>query len=199
MNSTDRVQETETGTNEKSQVKLQIAQYLEQQPESMRVFHRWMKVLEWVSLGVVAIIFILALYVSFNWTQVQAKAIPTAWFAFPASFSLTLLLLGIHTVILKAFPPVSWFRNATWRVASPIAPTAKTLKFTTGREAIGSGWLVIAGALLLGAFWGAFIYASWTVNWAMLKPLITILAIVFAVGFVISLISTTLQKVSKSH
>ncbi len=58
------------------QLKRQIAQYMEQQPASSRLFHKWMKGLEVASLVFVAAVFILALYVSINWPLVPVKAIP---------------------------------------------------------------------------------------------------------------------------
>jgi len=177
----------------------QLAQYVEQQPESMQAFHTWMTCLEAASLVVVAAVFILALYLSINWTSVPAKVIPTAWFAFPGNFSLTVLLLGLHTVILKAFSPVVGLHTVALRASFPVALPGKNQQFVTGSEAVGRGWTFILIGLLAGAFWGFIAYATWTLNWTMLEPLIGILGVVMGVGIAISILYSMFQKVFKTR
>jgi hypothetical protein len=106
MNSTVSIEGAGTKKEAKEQLKLQLAQYMAEQPESMQEFHRLMKDMEIASLVIVAALFILAMVVSIDWTSVPPQAIPTAWFAFVGSFSLTILLVGLHAIILRAFPPV---------------------------------------------------------------------------------------------
>jgi hypothetical protein len=199
MNNTGSVQGSVTDKEAKEQLKLQLAQYVEQQPASKQAFHRWMKGLEVASLVIVAAVFILAMYVSINWTNVPTQAIHTAWFAFVESFTLTIVLVGLHAAILRAFPPIVGPQAAMVRASSPIKVPGKQSKFVTGRKAVGQGWGLVVLGVVVGAFWGLIAYATWTVNWAMLKPLISILAIVFCVGLVFSLIYTTIQKISKSR
>jgi hypothetical protein len=127
------------------------------------------------------------------------KTIPAAWLALPGSFSLTLILLGLHSIILKAFPTGTWMHDLSLQTAFPFSPTEKNEQFISGREAVGRGWVFVLMGLLLGGFWGLFVYATWSANWAMLKPLITVLSIAFSAGLVIGLILTTIQKLSKSH
>lgn len=197
MNQTMNVQPSVTRAQAKEQLKQELAHYLEQQSESMRTFHRWMKGLEWASVALTVIVFIVALVVSINWTNVPKNLIPTAWFALPGSFSSILLLLGLHTIILKASPAGSGLPATIQRSAPPTPQLRKNLPFVTGREAVGRGWAFVIGGLLLGAFWGLFAYAAWTLNWAILTPMITFLGVLMGVAIVFGMILTTVQKISK--
>lgn len=184
MNKTVSVQEIETKKEAKEQLELQLAQYLEPQPESTQVFHKWMKRLEVASLVLIAATFILAMYVSINWTAVQKTFIPIAWFIFAASVTPTMVLIGIHSIILRAFPPI-------------VLP-GKMQKFVTGSGAMWSGWGFILGGLAVAAFWGLFAYSVWTLNLAMLKPLITILAVVLGVGIAVSIVFSIVYSIFRS-
>ena len=194
-----RTEGTAAKIEAREQLKRQIAQHVEQQPASRKVFHQWMQGLEVASLVFVAAVFVLALYVSINWTDVPVKAIPAAWLALPGSFSLTLILLGLHSIILKAFPTGSWMLDVAMQTALPFVPTQKNEPFISGREAAGRGWAFVLMGFLLGGFWGLFVYATWTTNWSLLKPLITILSVAFSAGLIFGLILTTVRKLSKSH
>ncbi len=189
MNQTMPAQETIAKNTTREQLKLQIAQYLEQQPESTRVFHKWMKGLEAASLCISIGIFILAMYLSINWQTVGGTAIATAWFAFPVSFSLTVLLYGLHTVVLRALPPF-------------ILP-GKNEVFVAGSKAVGRGWAFLLSGLAGMAFWGVIAYAVWTFNLSLLQPLISILGVVLGYGIAISILVSIVwavyQKIVKSH
>ena len=87
----------------RQEVKAQLAHHLAQQSESKQVFHKWMKVLEVVGLAIIAATFAVALYLSINWATVPQIAIPTAWFAFPVSFAPLMILIGVHSIGLRAF------------------------------------------------------------------------------------------------
>ena len=169
----------------KEHLRLQIAQYIEQQPESTQVFHKWMKRLEVASLVLIPAAFILTMYYSIHWTSVQKTFIPIAWFIFAASVTPTMVLIGIHSIILRAFPPI-------------VLP-GKLQKFVTGREALWLGWGSVLGGLILAAFWALFANSVWTLNLAILEPLIGILGVVMGVGIVISMLFTTFQKIFKSR
>jgi len=203
MNNTGSAQGSVTDKEAKEQLKLQLAQYVEQQPASKQAFHRWMKGLEVASLVIVTAVFILAMYVSINWTNVPTQAIPTAWFAFVGSFTITIVLVGLHAAILRAFPPIVGLQAAMVRASSPIKVPGKQSKFVTGRKAVGQGWELVVLGVVVGAFWGLIAYATWTVNWAMLTPLIAILGVVMGVGIAISIlftmVYTTFQKIFKSR
>jgi hypothetical protein len=166
------------------QIKLQLTQHLEQQSASTLAVHRWMKRLEVASLGIIAAIFILALYVSITWKAVPKMAIPTAWFAFAGSACISMVLIGLHAILLRAFPPVILPGNRHW--------------FTTGREAPWLGGGLVLGGLAYGAFWGTFAYATATFNLALLEPLMRTLGIVLGAGMGISILFALIQSFSRS-
>jgi len=94
---------------------------------------------------------------------------------------LTMILLGLDAIILQAFPPVLW----------PGKPPA----FVTGSGAVWRGWAFIVGGLVAAALWGFFAYATWTQNWAMLRPLINVLGVVMTIAILYSIF----KKVTKAH
>ena len=184
MNQTATFQGVGTKKEAREQIKLEFAQYLEQQPETSRIFHRWMKRFEWASLGIMLAVFIVAMVVSFNWKNVPQISIPVAWFFYAASLTPTMLLVGLHAIVLRAVPPA-------------ILPN-KTQKLVTGRKALWAGLGLILLGLIAGAFWGFMAYATWTLNWAMLIPLINILGITFGYGIAISILYSMIYKIFKS-
>jgi hypothetical protein len=198
MNSTVSIQGVGTKKEAREQLKLQLAQYVAEQPESRRAFDRWMKGLEVASLGLVAALFLLAMVVSIGWTNVPLQAIPTAWFAFVGSFSLTIVLVGLHAIILRAFPPVGGLQYSMVHGYSPMRVPGKQSKFVTGREAVIKGWGVVVMGVLAGAFWAVFGYASWTINMAILTPMITILAYVLGIGIAFSIVYSIFSSIFRS-
>jgi hypothetical protein len=195
------VQNSATQKLNREQLKTQIASYLEQQPENIRSFHRVMKVLESINLGIMIIIFITAFVLSFMWKTIPVGAIPTAWFLLPTSAAVLMLLIAVHSLILHAYPPSSLYR--IYQSGSPLRQFGKYQQFVTGKAADIQAWLLILVALIVGAFFAIFAWASWTVNWAILTPMITIagtaLGIIIAVGIVGGMILKTYQKLSKSR
>lgn len=198
MYSTASVKEIGTKKEVREQLKLQLAEYVALQPESRQAFHRWMKDLEIASLGLVAALFILAMVVSIDWTRVPPQAIPTAWFAFVGSFSITILLVGLHAILLRVFPPVGGLQYSMVHGYSPIRVPGKQSRFVTGREAVIKGWGVVLMGVTVGAFWAVFAYAAWTMNMTILTPMITILATVLGVGIAISIVISILTSIFRS-
>lgn len=168
----------------KQYLKAQLAEYVEQQPKSKQAIHRWMKRLEVASVGIVPAAFIVAMYVSINWATVPQTAIPITWFFFAASATPAMVLIGLHAVILRAFPPI-------------VLP-AKMPQFVTGQRAVSWGWGVMLTAVVIAAFWGLFAYSVWTRNWAMLELLVGILAAVVGVGVAIQVVYSLYRSISRS-
>jgi hypothetical protein len=166
-------------------LRAQLAQYVAQQPESTQASHKWMKRLEVAGAGIMAAAFIVAMYVFVAWKSVNPIVIPIAWFFFAASAAPAMIFLGLDAITLRAFPPAVW--------------PGKQQKFRTGSGAVWAGWAFILIALVVAVFWGFFAYSVWTLNLAMLEPLIGILGVVMGVGIVISMLFTTFQKIFKSR
>jgi hypothetical protein len=101
-----------------------------------------------------------------------------------ASLSLTTALVGLHAMLLQAFPP-------------SLLP-GKKQKFITGRGAVWAGLRIMVLGLAGGAFWGLFAYAVGTFNLALIAPLANIIGILMAIAIVFQLIRTTFDKISKS-
>ena len=182
-------------------IKTQLASYIAEQPENIKSFHRVMKVLESITLGIMIIIFLTALVLSFMWNTIPVGAIPAAWFLLPASAALLMLLIAVHTLGLHAYPPSSLYR--IYQGGSPARLFGKYQQFVTGKAAVAPALILILVALIVGVFFAIFAWASWTVNWAILTPMITIsgtaLGIAIAVGIVGGMILKTYQKLSKSR
>jgi hypothetical protein len=184
----------------KQDLKAQLAQYVEHQPESTLKFHRWMKRLEVASLAIVVGVFAVAMYVSINWKTVPLTVIPSAWFCFPISFTPFAILVGLHAIVLRVFPPTtlplfsSIFLPGVPRGAMP----RKKQQLLVERQAVAWGWGFIVMALVVATFWGTFIWAVWTFNMAMLEPLINILGVVLGAGISIQILYTIFKKISKS-
>jgi len=181
MNKTTSVKGLRTEREAREQLRQQLAQYLAQQPESSQAFHKWMKRLEVASLALIVAAFILAMYVSIAWKSVDPLVIPVAWFIFAASVTPAMLLIGIHSIILRAFPPI-------------VLP-GKMQKFVTGHGAFWPGWGFVLGSLAVAAFWGLFAYSVWTLNWAMLTPLISVLGLVMGIMIAASILFGMVQKI----
>ena len=183
MNQTANVQKFATEKEAKEHFKLQLAEYLGQQPESTQSLHKWMKRLEAAGVGIIVAAFIVAMYVSVAWRSVNPIVIPMAWFFFAASVAPVMIFLGLDAIILRAFPPVMW--------------PGKLPKFVTGSGAVWTGWGFILLALVVAAFWGFFAYSVGTFNLATLEPLVKILSVAVGIGITIRILYTILQKTSK--
>jgi hypothetical protein len=200
MNSTAGIQNSETVKPISVQLNAQLAGYLEEQPENIQSFHRVMKVLESFALGIMIIIFIAALVLSFMWKSIPVAAIPTTWFLLPASAAVLMLLIAVHTLSLHAYPPSGLYK--LYQGGSPARLFGKYQQFVTGKAADTQALKLILVALIMGTFFTIFAWAAWTVNWVILTPMINIsgvaLGIVIAVGIVGGMILKTYQKLSKS-
>jgi hypothetical protein len=196
MNSTASFQNSTTDKPSSEQLKAQLASHLEGQPENIRTFHRTMNVLEGISFGLMIIIFITALVLSFMWKTIPVAAIPTAWFLLPVGAAISTLLLAVHTLVLKASPPSSL---TVFRSGSPIRVPGKPQGFVTGKAAVVQAWILILVGLVVGAFFAIFAWAAWTVNWAILTPMITILGVLMGVGIAFSILFNMAQKIFKTR
>jgi hypothetical protein len=178
------VQQAGTVNERKSDNREQLAQHLAQQPESKRAFDKLMKVLEVAGLALVASYLALAFYISFNWVGVPEKIV-AVWFAFPITVAPLMVLVGVHAAGLRAF--------------FPIVLPGNSQEFVTGSKAVNMGAGLAVTSLLVCAFWGTFAWATWTVNWAILEPMIHITGVVVGVGAVIAIVSDLYKKLVRAR
>lgn len=183
------------------EIKALVARCLAEQPESVCSFHRLMNALESISVGLIILVFIVALVLSFMWQSIPTQAIPTAWFLLPVSGAILLLLICIHALVLRIFPPSSLY--LVLQKGSSIPFSGKTREFRTGKPAVSLAWGLLVLGVVLGGFFGTFAWAAWTVNWDFLTPMITILGtfmgVAIAVGIVGGMIAKTIQQIKKSR
>lgn len=182
---TTTVQKSATDKEAREHLKTQLAEYLAQAPASTQSAHKWMKRVDAAGLGIVIAAFVVALYGSFSWASVNPSMIPIAWFFFAACGSLMAMLLGLHAILIRAFPPV-------------ILP-GKAQKFVSGSWAAWIGAASIVGGLILAVLWVMFAYSTATFNLAMIAPLMNILGIVVSIGIVLSIAVAIYQKAAQSR
>jgi hypothetical protein len=171
-----------TGKEAREQLKLQIAEYMAQKPESTRTAHSWMKRLEVASAGIIIAAFIFAVYISINWASVPVTAIPAAWFLFVASMLPTLGLFGLHTLLAKAFP-------------TAVLP-GRPARFITGSRAVRTGWFLVLSSVVGAVIWGYLTFRIWTSDYASMG---TILGIVIGVGIVVQLVYSIYARIAQSR
>ena len=139
-----------TEKESREHLKLQLARYLGEQPESTQALHMWMKRLEAAAMGIISALFIAAMYISIAWKSVPPQVIHIAWFLFAASAAPLITLVGSDTLVLRAFPPV--------------LPPGRLPKFVTGSGAVWTGRALISWVLVLAVFRGFYAYAVGTFN-----------------------------------
>jgi hypothetical protein len=198
MNSTVDLSEAGTLAAPAHDLRAQLAEYVAQQPASKQSFHKWMQIAEWVSLALPVAVFAIAFYLSFAWQNVEVKMIPIAWFCFPLSFTPFLILVGLHSIGLGAWPPTGLF-GKTMRIYFPMTGQDRTVSLRMMGKAVAWGWGTIVVALALAAFWAAFAWAVWASNLALLKPLLKILGIALGVMIVGRILLSIYQNITRSR
>jgi hypothetical protein len=190
MNKSVSLQQDVAVDEVKPDVKAERAAYVAQLPESKQALHRWMNRLTIASIAVPVGFFVRALVLSIAGRQAGASStgvslppggsrIAVAWLVFVASATVPLIFVGLHAVLLRAFPP-----NSALSIS----------RFVTGKDAVWSGVGMMGVLLLVGAFWGAIAYVVWTANLALLEPMLYALGVVIGVGAVFAVLSSLYQQ-----
>jgi hypothetical protein len=157
-----------------------LAHYLEQQPESVRASDKLMKRLEVASLILPLAALVVAIVRIATSSASLAKSIPAAVFAVWGCFALWMFLVGLHSVVIRAFPPV-WYLMAAQAKKSP--------GFFTGGEAVGIGVFIMLAALVFAACCAMGAYAFFDPNiLSILIPVIIVFSVATGLG------STWLRK-----
>ena len=112
----------------------ELARHMEQQPASVQTAHRLMLALEGICAILYLGLFVLAIYVSVTWNTHGELAVARWWMASQVCAGLLLVIVGLHTLVVKAYRPTP--------------PGTKDL-IVTGREAVRQAWKPIS----LGVFW----------------------------------------------
>lgn len=157
-----------------------LAHYLEQQPEPVRASDRLMKRLEAASLVLPLAGLVAAITLVVTSGTGLGRSIPAAVFGVWGCFALWIFLLGLHSVAMRAFPPVGYLIAAQ---------TEKSPGFFTGGQAVGMGVFIMVAALVFAACCAMGACAFF--NPTILKVLIPVI-VVFSIGT--GLCSTWLRK-----
>ena len=154
----------------KEELVKRLARYLEQQPESVRASDKVMKGLEAASLVLPVAGLVTAVVLVVTGSASLNQSIPAAVFAVMGCLAPWIFLLGLHSVLIRAFPPVRYLMADQ---------TEKSLGFFTGTEAVGMGVFIVVAALFFAACCAMGAYAFFNPN--ILDILIPVI-IVFSVG-----------------
>ena len=120
---------------------LGIQPVVSSEAESQQTFHRWMKRLQAVTVGLIVGLFVMALYTSINWKQVAPFEIAFWWMMFALSGIPLTICVGLDIIYSRgAVVPMRWGNGP------------KQLVTLTGRKAVLMGLGVIVAALAWGAF-----------------------------------------------
>jgi hypothetical protein len=183
MKTEGMVQEAGAPDEAKLDKRAQLAQYLAEQPASKRTFDKLMKVLEVAGLALIAGHLAWAIYVSITWTTPQN--IVAVWFALPVSVVALMILVSVHAAGIGAF--------------FPIVVPGSSFPLELGSRAVGMAVGFAILALVVGGFWGAFAWGTWTANFAVLEPLIHIIGVVVGVGVVVAVVSDLYKRFIRSR
>jgi hypothetical protein len=154
----------------KAELVKRLARYLEQQPESVRTADKLMRGLEAASLVLPIAGLITAIVLVVTGSASLNQSIPAAIFAVMGCFTPWMFLLGLHSVLIRAFPPVRYLMADQ---------TEKSLGFFTGSTAVGMGVVIMVAALFSAAFCAMGAYAFFDPN---ILDILIPLIIVFSVG-----------------
>ena len=178
MSNAVRVQESVVMSKEEMVGRL--ARHLEQQPESAQAADKLLKRLELTSLVLPLAALVAAIVLIATSGASLEKSLPAAVFGVWGFFAPCIFLIGLHTIVIRAFPPVRLLMAAQ---------NKKSPGLFAGPTAVGMGVFIIVSALVFAACCAMGAYAFFNPN--ILEILIPVI-IVFSVGS--GLCSTWLRK-----
>ena len=147
-----------------------LARHLEQQPQSVQASDNLLKRLEVASLILPVAALAAAITLIATSGASLSESIPAAVFGVWGFFAPCIFLIGLHSIIIRAFPPVRFLMAAQ---------TKKSPGFFAGPVAVGMGVFIIVSALVFAACCAMGGYAFF--NPDILEILIPVI-IVYSVG-----------------
>jgi hypothetical protein len=146
-----------------------LARHLEQQPQSVQASDKLLKRLEVASLILPVAALVAAVVLIATSSASLSKSIPAAVFGVWGCLAPCIFLIGLHSAVIQAFPPVRYL----------MAAQTKSPGFFAGSTAVGMGVFIMAAALVFAACCAMGGYAFFNPN--ILNILIPVI-IVFSVG-----------------
>ena len=159
----------QTAVVSKEEMVDRLARQVEQQPKSLRASDKLMKRLELASLILPLAALVAAIMLVATSSASLSKSIPAAVFGVWGCFALSIFLIGAHSVVIRAFPPVRTL----------MAAQTKSPAFFSGSMAVGMGVFIMVAAVVFAACCAMGAYAFFNPN--ILNILIPVI-IVFSVG-----------------
>jgi hypothetical protein len=147
-----------------------LVRHLEQQPESVQAADKLLRRLEVASLILPVAAMVAAIVLVATSGASLEKSIPAAVFGVWGFFAPCIFLIGLHSILIRAFPPVRFLLTAQ---------TTKDLGFMTESKAVGAGVYIVVAALVFAACCAMGAYAFFNPN--ILEILIPVI-IVFSVS-----------------
>jgi hypothetical protein len=147
-----------------------LTRHLEQQSESVRASDKLMKRLEVASLILPVAALVVAIVLIATSSASLSESIPAAVFGVWGCLAPCIFLIGLHSVVIRAFPPVRYLMTTQ---------TEKSPGFFVGGTAVGMGVYIMLAALVFAACSAMGAYAFF--NPDILTVLIPVI-IVFSVG-----------------
>ena len=147
-----------------------LARHLEQQPNSVQASDKLLKRLEVASLVLPVAALVAAIVLIATSGASLEKSLPAAVFGVWGFFAPCIFLIGLHSIIIRAFPPVRFLMAAEAK---------NSLGFLTESKAVGAGVYIMLAALVFAACCAMGAYAFF--DQSILSILIPVI-IVFSVG-----------------
>ena len=119
-----------------------LARHLELQSESVQASDKLLKRLEVASLILPVAALVVAIVLIATSSASLSKSIPAAVFAVWGCFALWIFLIGLHSIVIRAFPPVPYLMAVQ---------TKKAPGFVTGSAAAAMGVFIVVSALVFAA------------------------------------------------
>ena len=166
---------------------LNVRPVVDPESESKQTFHHWMKRGQAATLGLVAGIFVMALWVSIHWTQAAPFEVAFWWMCFALSGIPLTIFVGLDIIFAQgAVIPVQWGNGP------------KRMVTVNGRKAVLMGLGVIAVALAWGGFVLALMAATLSNNWDMLRVTINVFSAMLGVLIVFKILSSLVRDISRT-
>ena len=166
---------------------LGIQPVVSSESESQQTFHRWMKRLQAVTVGLIVGLFVMALYTSINWKQVAPFEIAFWWMMFALSGIPLTICVGLDIIYSRgAVVPMRWGNGP------------KQLVTLTGRKAVLMGLGVIVAALAWGAFVLALMVSMLTYNWDLLRVTTSVFGVLLGAVIALKIFSSLVRDFSRA-
>ena len=145
MSETRGVRQEREAVASGAETSVQLAGHVAQQPASIQRTHKLMLALEAAIVIAYIGLFVAAVYVSVTWKRHGELAVPRWWMVSQVGAALFMAIMGLHALIVKAYPPIPFSGDNTSAVTGRRAATR-------GRSLIGLGilWAIAWGGMYVG-------------------------------------------------